>query len=135
MDETLSRVWNQLLARLTGPLQFRFILQPLVAVILGIRAGMKDARAHRSPYLCGLRSDRSKRGPLIRSALKDTGRLFLVAVALDCIYQFMEVHWIYPLQALIVGIVLAIIPYVAVRGPVTRLASRSMARRDRDSGI
>jgi hypothetical protein len=130
MDETLNRVWNQLLARPTGSLQFRFVLQPLLAVILGIRAGMKDARTHRSPYLWGLRYEPSERGPLIRSALKDIGRLFLMAVVLDCIYQVMEIRWIYPLQALIVGFVLAIIPYVGVRGPVTRLASRSMARRD-----
>jgi len=101
-----------------------------MAVILAIRAGMKDASDHRSPYLWGLRYERSERGPLVRSALKDIGRLFLVAVVLDCIYQVVEIHWIYPVQALIVGFVLAIVPYVSVRGPVTRLASRSMARRD-----
>ena len=126
MEEALTRAWNQLLARPAGSLQFRFILQPLMAVILGIRAGMKDARTHHSPYFWGLRHERSQRGPLIRSTLRDTARLFLMAVALDCIYQVVEIHWIYPLQALIVGFVLAIIPYVMVRGPVCRLASRSM---------
>ena len=47
MDEALSRAWNQLLSRPTGAFQFRFVLQPLVAVIIAIRAGMKDAREHR----------------------------------------------------------------------------------------
>jgi hypothetical protein len=40
-----------LLARLSGPGAFRFVLQPLVAVLLGIRDGRADAKAGRPPYL------------------------------------------------------------------------------------
>ena len=58
-----------------------------------------------------------------------------MAVALDCIYQLIEVRWIYPLQALIVGFFLAIVPYAAVRGPVARIVSRMNARRDADVNI
>lgn len=128
MDEALSRAWNQLLARPTGPFQFRFFLQPLVAVVIAIRAGTKDARTHGSPFLWGLLSQPAERRLLVRSMLKDVGKLFIVAVALDCIYQIIEVRWIYPLQALIVGFFLALVPYAAVRGPVTRIVSRNNAR-------
>jgi hypothetical protein len=130
MDDILSRAWDQLLARPTGPFQFRFILQPLMAVILGIRAGVKDARTNHSPYFQRMRTEKSERAALIRAGLKDIGRLFLLAVVLDCIYQVVEIRWIYPLQAVIVGVVLAIIPYVGVRGPANRLANRMIARRD-----
>ena len=135
MDETLSRAWNQLLARPTGTFQFRFILQPLVAVIIAIRAGMKDARAHSSPFLWGLLSQRAKRRHLVSSMLKDVYKLFIMAVLLDCIYQIIEVRWIYPLQALIVGFFLAIVPYAAVRGPVSHFVSRSNACRNTDADI
>jgi len=130
VEEALSRAWNQLLARPGGAFQFRFILQPLLAVIIAIRAGMKDGRTHRTPYLRGLLSRRAERRLLVRSTLKDVGRLFMMAVVLDCLYQIMEIRHIYPLQALIVGVVLAIIPYVIVRGPVARIVNRSVARRD-----
>jgi hypothetical protein len=123
MDEVLSRAWNQLLARPSGPFQFRFILQPLMAVILGIRAGMKDARTHNSPYFQRLCTEQSERAALIRNGLKDVGRLFLLAVVLDCIYQAIEIRWIYPVQAVIIGFVLAVIPYIGVRGPANRLAT------------
>ena len=40
--------------RLTGPGRFRFVLQPVVAILLGIRDGLLDARAGRPPYLYNL---------------------------------------------------------------------------------
>ena len=135
MDEALSRAWSQLLARPNGTFQFRFVLQPLIAVIIAIRAGTKDARTHTSPFLWRLWTQRAERRLLVRSMLKDVGRLFIMAVALDCIYQIIEVHWIYPLQALIVGFFLAIVPYAAVRGPVARIVRRMNARRNADVDV
>ena len=48
--------------RLTGPGRFRFILQPLVATLLGIRSGVADARAGRPPYLLGCATARRPKG-------------------------------------------------------------------------
>jgi hypothetical protein len=97
-----------------------------VAVIIAVRAGTQDARMHRSPYLWRLSSNPAERRHLVGSALKDVGKLFIMAVTLDSLLQIAQDGRIYPLQALIVGFVLAIIPYVLVRGPVTRIASRVM---------
>jgi hypothetical protein len=47
---------------------------------------------------------------------------------LDVIYELIVWRWIYPVQALVVAVVLAIIPYLLVRGPTTRLARRFMNR-------
>ena len=44
MDDLLARVWENLVGRVGGPMTFRLILQPTMAVFLAIRAGLKDAR-------------------------------------------------------------------------------------------
>jgi hypothetical protein len=41
---------------------------------------------------------------------------------MDLIYQAIVLRWFYPLQALIVAIVLALLPYILLRGPVNRIA-------------
>ena len=131
--EALIHSWEHLLDLSTGPLSFRFILQPLVAIVIAIRAGVKDARTFRPPYLVGLFSLPSERRALIRSTMKDLGRLYIVAVAMDCVYQVIALRWIYPLQALVVGFLLAVIPYALIRGLANRIASR-LARREWSSG-
>jgi len=123
MGEFLSNTFEQLVSRPAGPFGFRFILQPAVATILAIRAGLRDARAHKPAYLWTTLIQPAERHGLIRDAWKDVGRVFSIAVLMDLIYQFAVFRWIYPLQALIVAFALAIVPYVLVRGPVTRIAS------------
>ena len=51
IQEILTRFWDQLIAQPSGPLAFRFILQPVMATILAVLDGLKDARTGRSPYL------------------------------------------------------------------------------------
>ena len=41
------------------------------------------------------------------------------------IYQFIEQRWVYPGEAVLVAIILAIVPYLLIRGPVNRIARRS----------
>jgi hypothetical protein len=73
--------------RLTGPGRFRFVLQPLMATLLGIRSGMADARAGRPPYLLGLVTDREHRGDLAREGLASVANLLLMGVLLDSIFR------------------------------------------------
>jgi hypothetical protein len=44
---------------------------------------------------------------------------------LDAVYQYIALRWFYPGEAVLVAIILAIIPYLLVRGPVDRIARRS----------
>src|SRR5262245_17378774 len=53
--------------RLAGPGRFRFILQPLIAIVLGIRSGLGDAQAGRPAYLYGILFDRGNRRELLKS--------------------------------------------------------------------
>ena len=48
--------------------------------------------------------------------------MFLVAILLDLVYQVVVLE-VYPGEALIVAVLLAIAPYVVVRGVVTRVAA------------
>jgi hypothetical protein len=60
----------------------------------------------------------------LQEGLRATGKIVLLAIALDAIYQFIEHRTFYPVEALVVAIVLAFIPYVLIRGPVARIARR-----------
>ena len=51
-----------LLGRISGPMSFRMILQPAVATLLAIRAGMHDARDGRPFYGWSVATDREHRG-------------------------------------------------------------------------
>jgi hypothetical protein len=122
MEEFLARSWDMLWGRSTGPLTIRLILQPTVGALLALRAGLKDAKANRSPYLWSVFTSPELRGELFREGWKDIGKLFVIAALLDVVYQLLVFHWVYPLQALLVALVLSVVPYSVVRGLTTRLA-------------
>jgi hypothetical protein len=51
--------------------------------------------------------------------------VFILAVVLDVVYQLIEHRWVvYPGEAVLVAIILAIVPYLLLRGPVNRIARR-----------
>ena len=54
---------------------------------------------------------------------KRFGKIFILAVVLDVIYQIKVNHRWYPGETLAVALLLAVLPYVVVRGPVNRLVS------------
>lgn len=121
MSDVFSRLWHNLADRITGPMSFRLIMQPLMAAGFAIRSGIKDARAGRRAFLWSIIIEPDQRSTLLRSAWKDVGRIFILAVVLDAVYQVTQLHALYLLELLIVAPTLAFVPYVLVRGPVTRL--------------
>lgn len=121
IDEEMLRVYTHLLDRVSGPLSLRLLIQPTMAVVLATLAGVRDARAGKAPYFWGLLTDPAHRREMLRNGWKSVGKLFVVALLLDCIYQYIALRFVWPGEAVIVAIVLAIIPYLLVRGAVTRL--------------
>ena len=118
-----------LVGREHGPLHFRFVMQPLVAIMIAIRVGFRDAREGRPPcFFWTVFTDKTRRSELLRLAWKDVGKVFCVALLLDVIYELIVWHWVYPTQAILVAVVLAIIPYLLVRGPATRIAHRFLQK-------
>ncbi|MDB6068675.1 MAG: hypothetical protein JWR26_4883 [Pedosphaera sp.] len=121
--EILNHIYH-LCGRLQGPFSFRIIIQPLVAVALAIRAGVRDARAGRPPHGWAIVTDSANRSRLLLESWKDVAKVFVAAVIIDIIYEIIVLRRIYPIQSLIVATTLALIPYLLVRGPVNRIARR-----------
>ena len=127
MDDMWIRFSTDLIGRLTGPMRFRLVLQPLMAAFFAIRAGLADASAGKSPYFWVLFWDSANRRAALKDGWESVGRVFLLAIVLDVIYQLYVLHYVYPLQSITVAFVLAIVPYLVLRGLVTR-AARAMGR-------
>ena len=127
MDSMWMRVGTQLVARVSGPMKFRLVLQPLMATFFAIRSGLADAKAGKTPYFWCLLSDPSQRVDMLKDGWKSVGRVFILALVLDVVYQIIEIHFVYIGEAIIVAFVLAILPYLCLRGIVTRIGRRKIA--------
>src|SRR5262245_14582515 len=112
MEEFLARAWDQLIGRTSGPMRLRFLLQPAMATILAVRAERRDEARHAPPR------------SLVRSARHDVGQLAVFAFSLDTVYQVAVFRAFHPIQALIVTALLALAPYILIRGPIARVARR-----------
>ncbi|WP_026735896.1 hypothetical protein [Fischerella sp. PCC 9605] len=124
MEHLSSRIWEDLIGRSSGPLSFRLIMQPIMAGTFGILDGVKDARRGRPPYFWTLFTDPAQRRALLRDGWKSIAKIFILAIILDFLYQLIVFRRFYPVEALIVANVLAIVPYLLLRGPINRLMQR-----------
>jgi hypothetical protein len=128
MDDIWTRFASDMAARVTGPMKFRLVLQPIMASIFAIRSGLADAKTSKSPYFWGLVSDPSQRGDMLKDGWKSVGKVFILAMVLDVVYQIIVRRFVYPGEAIVVAFALAIVPYLILRGLVTRLARRADVR-------
>jgi hypothetical protein len=122
MDPIIARVAHNLAERVTGPMKFRLLLQPAMATFFAIRDGLRDARECKPPYFWGLFTDKRERESMVKNGWKSVGKVFILAIVLDVVYQLIEHRWtVYPGEAALVAIILAIVPYLLIRGPVNRI--------------
>ncbi len=110
--------------RLAGPGWFRFIVQPLVASVLGVRSGLADARSGRPPYLSGVLFHRELRRELLQGGFATVVNLLLMGVLLDSVFQWLILGASYPGAALVVGPVLIVTPYGVARALANRWRAR-----------
>ena len=130
MRDMLLRALLNVTDRVGGPMTFRVILQPLMAALLAFRAGWKDAQTGRPPYFWTILTDPGQRNDLLREGWKSVARVFVLAIVMDVIYQLIVVQWVYPLELILVAILLAVVPYLLIRGPVNRIVSRLRSKRE-----
>ncbi|HWS77389.1 MAG TPA: hypothetical protein VN205_03325 [Thermomonas sp.] len=121
MEELWARFADNMLGRVSGPMHFRLLLQPVMATVFAFIAGRADAKAGKAPYFWSLLTDPGHRRDMLKDGWKDVGKVFLLAILLDVVYQYIVAKFIYPGEALVVAFLLAIVPYLLVRGVVTRL--------------
>jgi hypothetical protein len=119
--ETLAR-------DLSGKGQFRLILQPLAAFILGARLGIADASAGMPPFLHRLITHRRQRWMIFKESLCDAVFPLVVALVTDAILQHIIFGRIRPLAALLVGALLVWLPFVCTRALTNRIWRRIHSR-------
>jgi hypothetical protein len=129
MDEMFARFIDNLTGRWSGPLHFRLLIQPTVATILAVRDGLKDARLDRPPYFWAIFTRADERRQMLRDGWKAVAKVFVLALVLDVIYQLIVVKWVYPGEALVTAAILALLPYLLIRGPVGRIARHWVSRK------
>lgn len=113
--------FGDLLARLYGPGRLRFILQPVAAIVAGMRDGLRDSRTGHPPFLLGLLFQRTRRSELLRSALVSVRDLVAIAIILDAVSQFLIFQQVHPGAALLLGPVLIAVPYSISRALANRI--------------
>jgi hypothetical protein len=132
--EMLSHRGEHLLGRFGGPLNFRLVVMPLMVTFLAIRAHRRDVRDGKGTFLWAFFKSPTERRRLLRSGLRDFGKVFVVACVIDTTYQILVLKSFYPGEMLVVAVVCAIVPYFLVRGPITRLAQMLIRSRARAAG-
>jgi hypothetical protein len=128
MDELWNRFTTDMLDRVSGPMKFRLVLQPLMASFFAIRDGLRDARTGRRPYFSKIATDSTVRKQAFAEGWRAVGKVFLLAVVLDVVYQLWVLKTVYPFQAFAVAVILAIVPYLILRGVTNRVARHEMHR-------
>ena len=123
LDETLARGWENLVGRWGGPMSFRFLMQPAVAIFFAVRAGMRDARENKPPFLWTvLLESEFLAGADVGRSGRMWGQSLSSRLILDSIYQVIVHAGIFTLELLITATVLALVPYMVVARLVTRVA-------------
>jgi hypothetical protein len=117
MDDILRRSWENMVGRSIGPMNLRLVIQTAVA--------------GRPAFLWAAITNPAYRHELLRQGARDVGKVFVVSVVLDAAYQLIVERGVFLLELLVVATVLAIVPYVLIRGPVSRLATALRQRTDR----
>ena len=125
MDDIWTRVVENMMARVSGPMKFRLVLQPTDGGNFHIprTRGCEDRQAavplgdhHRPAHR------RAARG-----RLEERRQDFLLAMVLDVVYQVIVARSVYPGEVIIVAVALAILLDPLLRGLVTRIARSKMS--------
>src|SRR5262245_18774137 len=108
MDNAVTQAWQEIAARPEGPIAFRVYLQPAMAVFFAVRDGLSDARNGRPAYFWALFTGEADPSELLREGWKSIGKIFIVAIAMDLIYQLTVLHGLRPIETIVVAVLVAI---------------------------
>lgn len=111
-----------------GPGSARFLVQPVIAIALGIRDGRRDAAAGRPPYGFGIVLVHAARKEAIDTGLRALAKPLVIAVLLDALLQYIMFRAVRLWHALAAGAILIALPYAAARGLTNRYVQRRRLR-------
>jgi hypothetical protein len=96
-------------------------VQPLVASILAIIDGVKDAKTWKPAYFWAVIVTPGQRKELIKDGWKSVGKVFILAMVLEVTYQVITHHLAFRGYLFVAAFALAICPYLLLRGPTSRI--------------
>jgi hypothetical protein len=86
MRYILARFY-ELGGRVGGPMTFRLVLQPTIATLVALRAGLRDAREGRPAYFWALLTGRGQRIRLLREGWRAIFKIFILVVIMDVVHE------------------------------------------------
>ena len=104
-----------------GKFQLRLIFQPVLALLLGVRFGIRDAKAGKPAFLMSLVEAQHERWPILKQGLRDAIIPLCIALVIDGILQRMINGYVRPMAAVVVGVLLVFLPFVIGRGLANRI--------------
>jgi hypothetical protein len=128
-------IWESMLMRTKDFLQLRLLFGPLQSILLATLIAKRDAKKQYPPYIWRFLATSKQRRAISRNAWINAGKIFVLAVSIDIIYQLTEIIMFdakmtfNALEAALVGLLLTIIPYILMRGPVQRVIGKYYAKR------
>ena len=87
---------EELPRRFTGAGRLRFILQPMTAIVQGIRGGFTDASSGNPPYLFGLLFGAKRRRDLLGTGFAVIRNLLALAIIADVVFQLVLYRSVHP---------------------------------------
>ena len=113
---------------MAGPGKGRFVLQPLVAIALGIRDGIVDAKQDKPPYFIRVLFKSERKLYVLKTSLKSIAAPLTIGIVLDMVLQWVIFQGVFLLPALMAGTILVALPYSIARGLSNRVAQRWITR-------
>jgi len=121
--------WQGILETAEGRGQLRFIVQPIMAIILGVRLGITDAKTGEDPFLLRLFVKGKHRAELAKHAFTDALLPFGLAVVIDSILQYFALGYVRPGAAVVVGALIVWLPFSLARSFTNRIYTRRHGHR------
>lgn len=140
---SFERIWHNLVVRPASPFGLRFVVQPVMAAIIACIDGVSDAKTGHQRHFLRPHGDAESRWAQLVEAVRAVANILFLAVILDTVYQLVDTRTFYPFETIVVALLLAVVPYLVVRGPAAWLAGKfirhpsgasSMRKNDRDPG-
>jgi hypothetical protein len=111
-----------------GPGTLRFIIQPTIALMLGIMHGIHDRHLGRPPYLADLGRARGHRLQRLGEGVRAIAVPLAIALGASLTFQFIIRKRVHIVTALLYALLFVAVPYFLARGAANRLAHEGSDR-------
>jgi hypothetical protein len=111
-------------ARVAGPMSLRFVFQPLVGLMLGVRDGLRDAKAGEPPFIFDLIINRENRRTKLASLFTSLSKTIIIAIVLDLISQYLIFGQVRISGAIVVAVIILIVPYSLARAITNKVVTK-----------